>query len=39
MLLTLDDQMKKEEDEEDIAMFNFVESLQKQDDEKKFSKK
>ena len=39
MLLNLDDQMKKEEDEEDIALANFIESLQKQTDEETFPKK
>ena len=34
--MNLDDQMKKEEDEEDIALANFIESLQKQTDEEIF---
>ena len=38
MLLNLDDQMKIEEDEEGIALANFIDSLQKQTDEKFFSK-
>ena len=36
--MNLDDQMKIEEDEEDIALANFIDSLQKQTDEKFFSK-
>ena len=39
MLLTLNDQMKKEEDEEEIALANFIESLQKQTDKENFLKK
>ena len=39
MQLNLDNQMKKEEDEENIALANFIESLQKQTDEKNFLKK
>ena len=35
VLLILDDQMKKEEDEKDTALANFIESLQKQTDEEK----
>ena len=39
MLLALDDQMKKEEDEKYIALSNSIESMQKQTDEEIFPKK
>ena len=39
MLLTLDNQGVQEEDEEDIALANFIENLQKQTDEEIFPKK
>ena len=39
MLLALNYQMEKEEDEEDIALANFIESLLMQTDDEFFPKK